>query len=77
MAPGVKNVAGDFVTGDSIDIVFDDTNEVLAKGICQYSSNDLRRIMGKQSHQIAEYLGFCPSNEIVHRDDMVLVESQS
>lgn len=75
LASGIKHVDGDFIAGESVDIVCNDTQKPIAKGICQYSSSDLRRIQGKKSQQIIEVLGYCPSTEIVHRDDMIVVGS--
>lgn len=69
---GVKDVVGDFSAGDSIDIVDLRSKNKIAKGICQYSARDLRRIQGIKSDDIADYLGYCPSKVIVHRDDMVV-----
>jgi glutamate 5-kinase len=70
---GVKQVNGDFIAGESVDIINVETKKVIAKGICQYSKQDLLRIMGCNSDEITELLGFCPSKVIIHRDDMVVL----
>jgi len=48
---------------------------VIAKGITQYSADDLRRIQGRQSHELADLLdrSAAPTDYVVHRDDLVLV----
>ncbi len=70
---GIQSVVGNFAVGASIDIINAKTQQVIAKGICQYSYQDLQRIKGHKSHQIDAILGFCPSKVIVHRDDMVII----
>ncbi len=70
---GIKALLGDFNAGDSVELIDHDSKQVIAKGICQYSSNDLTRIQGKNSDQIQRILGFCPSKVIIHRDDMVVI----
>jgi len=70
---GIKSLSGDFSAGDSVDIVDHQSKKVVAKGICQYSYNDLSRIQGKSSDQIQDVLGFRPSKVIIHRDDMVVL----
>lgn len=73
LSSGISVVKGNFDVGDSIDIVDAKTKKIVAKGICQYHQRDLQKIKGKKSAQIQEVLGYCPSNVIVHRDDMVIM----
>jgi glutamate 5-kinase len=70
---GVSQVDGDFVAGESVDIIDAHSKKPIAKGICQYSQRDLLRIMGCNSEQIITLLGCCPSKVIIHRDDMVVL----
>ncbi|MBA6338202.1 glutamate 5-kinase [Colwellia sp. BRX8-7] len=70
---GVSQVDGDFVAGESVDIIDAHSKNLIAKGICQYSQRDLLRIMGCNSEQIITLLGCCPSKVIIHRDDMVVL----
>ena len=73
LSSGIVSIAGEFVAGESVDLVDNASKEVLAKGICQYNSQDLERIRGLKSDKILEVLGYCPSKVIVHRDDLVIV----
>lgn len=73
---GIMSINGAFAAGDSIDIVDKVTSKVIAKGISQYSSRDLAKIIGKNSDQIDQILGFCPSKVTVHRDDLVLLKEK-
>ena len=70
---GVNQVSGDFIAGESVDIIDAGSQNIIAKGICQYSKQDLLRIMGCNSDEISKLLGFCPSKVIIHRDDMVVL----
>lgn len=70
---GIISISGDFSAGDSINIVDLDSEKIVAKGICQYGHRDLSRIKGKNSEQIQDVLGFCPSKVAIHRDDMVVL----
>ncbi len=75
---GIIEVAGDFARGDAVEVVAggeeEDSSAGIAKGITQYSAEDLKRIRGRQSHVIAEILGDAPADYVIHRDDLVLVE---
>lgn len=70
---GVVEVAGEFKVGDCIDIFNAQNGQQIAKGISQYSCRDLERIKGKNSAEIPELLGCCPSKVVIHRDDMVVL----
>jgi glutamate 5-kinase len=71
LARGITAVDGRFDKGDAIWLC-DSGGKQLAKGICQYSATELQLIKGLHSQQIADTLGFCPSEEVVHRDDIAL-----
>lgn len=46
---------------------------VIGKGITQHGASDLRRIRGRQSHELADVLGDATAADVViHRDDLVL-----
>jgi glutamate 5-kinase len=49
----------------------------VARGICAYSDSDAARIMGRKSAEIEKVLGFRGRDEIVHRDDLVLLRSDA
>lgn len=52
---GIKEVSGTFDEGEVVEVVFED--EVVAKGIAEYPSNELRRIMGHRSSEFEGILG--------------------
>jgi glutamate 5-kinase len=68
---GVTAVVGQFERGDAVDVVAAD-GHVLARGLTAYSSTDVQRIMGRQSREIEQLLGYRGRDEVVHRDDLVL-----
>ncbi len=72
LAVGVTQVIGSFEKGDAVAIEQADGTEI-ARGLSNYSSNDLRQVAGAQTDRIAELLGHCPYTEVVHRDNLALV----
>jgi len=68
---GVIGVEGKFHRGDGVSILTVD-GEVLGKGICAYSAEDARIIIGCQSDSIEGLLGYRGREELIHRDDLVL-----
>jgi glutamate 5-kinase len=69
---GVTRAVGRFDRGDTVSIFGPDGVEV-ARGICAYSDGDAARILGRKSAEIEMLLGFRGRDEIVHRDDLVLL----
>jgi glutamate 5-kinase len=69
---GVTRALGRFDRGDTVSIIGPDGTEV-ARGICAYSDSDAARIIGRKSTDIEKTLGFRGRDEIVHRDDLVLL----
>jgi glutamate 5-kinase len=69
---GVRGVAGDFARGDAVRVLGPDATE-LARGLSAYSSDDARRIMGHRSEEIEAILGWRGRDELIHRDDLVLL----
>jgi len=71
---GVTRALGRFERGDTVSILAPDGTEV-ARGICAYSDGDAARIIGRRSADIEQVLGFRGRDEIVHRDDLVLMRA--
>jgi glutamate 5-kinase len=69
---GVIAVEGAFERGDAV-IVRDPDGEDLAKGLSAYDADDARRISGHKTEQIAALLGYRGRDELIHRDDLVLL----
>jgi glutamate 5-kinase len=69
---GVMSVDGSFDRGDAVAVLDGDGQEI-ARGLCAYSAEDSRRIMGHKSGEIETLLGYRGRDEMIHRDDLVLV----
>ena len=72
---GVTGTRGRFDRGDTVSVLAGDGSEV-ARGIIAYSDGDAARIMGRKSSEIAELLGFRGRDEMIHRDDLVLLRPE-
>ena len=69
---GVVGVQGSFGVGASVHCL-DSDGTVIAAGLCNYTSADIERIKGKKSHEVAGILGFKDSDEVIHRDNLVVM----
>jgi glutamate 5-kinase len=69
---GILRVEGDFEIGDSVACV-DGHGIEIARGLAVYSSADIDRLAGLPTKEIARVLGYTNGDEIIHRDDLVLV----
>jgi glutamate 5-kinase len=69
---GVKKVEGSFARGDTVSIVTLMGREI-ARGLVAYDANDAAKILGLKSSEIEKVLGFRGRDELIHRDDMVLM----
>lgn len=74
LAAGIRAVVGDFDPGDVVDIT-DPNDRVIACGLANYSARDIDRIKGLRSNRIAAVLGRKPYDEVVHRDNLVVLTS--
>jgi glutamate 5-kinase len=68
---GVVDVQGSFPKG-AIVALRDRNGVEFARGLTNYSSDELRRIMGLRSTQIEQVLGQLPYEEVVHRDNLLV-----
>jgi glutamate-5-semialdehyde dehydrogenase len=69
---GVTDVRGAFTEGDSV-TVEDDVGRVVARGLTELSSADLKRIQGMKSSEVAEVLPQRVGEEVIHRDRLVIL----
>ncbi len=70
---GVVEVRGQFVAGDPVDLVSPDGKPV-ARGLVNYDSEELPRLLGRTTHALKAELGAGYEREIVHRDDLVVLQ---
>jgi glutamate 5-kinase len=69
---GVVQVVGSFSKGDVV-ALSDPEGVEFARGLSNYSSADAARILGLRTEQVGEVLGTLPYEEIIHRDNLVVI----
>ena len=72
LAVGVVSVEGDFSRGDLVSCL-DDNELEIARGLVNYSAADTRLIKGHSTSNIFEVLGFREEDELIHRDNLVVL----
>jgi len=72
LASGVIRAQGDFAAGDMVGIAGPEGTE-FARGLTNYGADDLRKIQGKKTAQIAPLLGQRYYDEVVHRDNLLIL----
>lgn len=68
---GVVRVTGRFERGDTVSVVAD--GREIARGLAAYSSTDAALIAGRRSAEIESLLGYSGREELIHRDDLVML----
>lgn len=69
---GVINVTGSFVVGDPISVE-DADGTVVARGLAGISADDLRKVRGLKTSEIARVLVAWSGSEVIHRDHLVIL----
>ena len=69
---GIAAVEGDFEAGKTVSVVTASGREI-ARGLSHYSSDELKKIAGCQTAEIEERLGHKAFDEVIHRDDLVIL----
>lgn len=72
LAIGVTSAEGDFTKGDVVSLCNAQGKE-LARGLINYSADEMKTIVGQPTERIAELLGHCPYKEVVHRNNLVVL----
>jgi glutamate 5-kinase len=72
LAVGVKSVIGEFRRGELVACVAEDGREI-ARGLVNYSAAEARLISGRASREIESILGYVDEDELIHRDNLVLM----
>ncbi len=73
LAAGVVGAEGQFVKGDVVALCGPDGVE-FARGLSNYTAEEVLLIRGQKTEKIAATLGYCPYDEIVHRDNMIVTK---
>jgi len=69
---GVKKASGTFGVGESV-YCLDETGKRIGVGLINYNSADVQKILGLQSSCIEKVLGYKDSDEVIHRDNIVIL----
>jgi glutamate 5-kinase len=69
---GVTSLEGTFDAGETVDLV-DRSGKVIARGIVNFDSDELPRMLGRSTKELAAELGPEFERELVHRDDLVII----
>lgn len=69
---GIVSVTGIFDSGDPVYCVDTNGNRI-AKGLTNYSSSEVEKIKGRKTSEIQNILGYSYSDEVIHRDNLVLL----
>ncbi len=69
---GVTGVEGEFSSGDTVEIL-GPHREVIARGLIAFDSNELPRMLGRSTKELAKEYGPEFERELIHRDDLVLM----
>jgi glutamate 5-kinase len=75
LAAGVVGAVGSFKKGDVVALE-DPQGVQVARGLSNYSLEEVLKIKGLRSDQIAAVLGHCPYDEVVHRDNLALIDRE-
>ena len=70
---GIVEVRGDFGIGARVDLL-DSGGEAFAVGLVSYPASEVQRMKGRQSEEFLDVLGYKYVEEIVHREDLVLLD---
>jgi len=68
---GLRGVEGHFVAGDCVRCL-DPSGKEFARGLVNYTDAELRKIAGAHTREIENHLGYKISDEVIHRDDLVV-----
>ena len=73
LASGVRGVEGEFEYGDTVSCL-DENRDEFGRGLVNYNTEDITKIIGKQTGEIEKILGTRYYEEVIHRDNLALIE---
>ncbi|MFO7820321.1 MAG: glutamate 5-kinase [Halanaerobacter sp.] len=72
LACGIVETKGDFAAGDVVDVL-DGSGTKIARGLVNYAQREVEQIKGLHSSDIKDELGYQAYDEVIHRDNLVLI----
>lgn len=81
LAAGICGVEGSFTSGDLVRLATISPasathHEPFARGLVNYTAEEVRRIAGHKTEQICELLGTSPYDEVIHRDNLSVIRRE-
>jgi len=73
LAIGIQAIEGEFSIGDLV-VICDAENNEIARGLTNYSSEEISKIKKTKTEDIENKLGYKSSDEVVHRDNLVVLK---
>ena len=73
LSSGMTDVIGDFKRGDTVEIA-DNAGTIIARGLVNFSAVECRNIAGKSSDELHKLLGNDTEDEVIHRNNLTLME---
>ena len=73
LASGIRDVRGEFASGDCVSLL-DAAGVEFGRGLVNYPAADVLKVKGMKSQEIPRVLGYKVADEIIHRDNFVLIE---
>ena len=74
LAAGITRVEGRFGVGDPV-VCIDSSGQEIARGLAAYGASEVERIKGLAAKEIDRVLGYSNGAEVIHRDDLVVLDS--
>jgi len=72
---GILDIKGHFEAGDAVTCE-DEQGAAFAKGLANYSAREIEKIKGKKTGEIAAILGYKDYDEVIHRDNLVILQEK-
>ncbi|MFJ4780659.1 glutamate 5-kinase [Streptomyces sp. NPDC088762] len=73
LAAGIAAVEGEFTAGDPVELR-DTSGRAVARGLVNFDAKELPQLLGRSTRDLARELGPAYEREVVHRDDLVLLQ---
>ncbi|MCM8779236.1 MAG: glutamate 5-kinase [Candidatus Omnitrophica bacterium] len=73
LSAGIVKIEGDFSEADLVSILDGETKREIGQGITNYSSEELSKIKGLKTSEIEKVLGYKYYDEVIHRDNLVIL----
>jgi len=74
-AAGITSVRGAFGLHQAVALISATSGEEIARGIVNYTSNEIERIRGRHSNEISTILGYVEADCVIYRQNVALMQS--